>query len=498
MNQKEIDDIKATNAELRSQLSELFAKKLVEQIVHDPNGKTSRRPSKSYSLMKREEIDKYLASPSSNEKELRNSSIYLYQINTRYRGLINYYANIPCWLYVITPAKHNPSKAKRDAYQKQYQKACNYLESICVQKTSQEIAKVVLREGVYFGCVWSDNGGYFILQKLNPDYCSIVSFTEGGICQFKYDMSKIQEKDLETYYPPEFQQMYQNYKKTGISYQPVPPEISVCVKADPTIIEYSIPPFAGTFPSLYQLENIKTLNETSSELSNYKLMLGKLPLDKEGQPLLTYQQAMQYYNHVAKNVGERVGVAISPFDWSDHKFEQSGSTAQIDEVARASENYFSEAGTTAMVHGATNSTSGVTKLAIKVDEAFAFSIMYQIQNVINRLLKLTPGTVKFKIRFLDVSCFNRDEKINELKSSMNYGIGALEYCAVMGIPQYDILGERYVEKEILDVDNLFSPMKTASTRSSQDDTQQGRPTLSDEDISDEGEETRDGTKDDNR
>ena len=277
----------------------------------------------------------------------------------------------------------------------------------------------------------------------------------------------------------------------------MPPEISVCFKADPTIVEYSIPVFAGTMPTLFQIENIKALSETATELSNYKLIAGQIPIDDEGIPLVDYNTVMQYYHHIANNVGDRVGVALSPFELKEYSFEQSGTTAQIDAVGRANENYFSEAGTSALLHGATNDTSGVTKLAIKVDESFSFGLMYQCERIVNHYLKLLSGTSKFKIHFLDVSIFNREDKIEQYRSSMNFGIGKLEFCAVMDIRQHDILAENYIENEIIGINRLFTPMKTASTQSS-NDVQSGRPALSDEDISDEGEETRDGEKDDNK
>ena len=207
---------------------------------------------------------------------------------------------------------------------------------------------------------------------------------------------------------------------------------------------------------------------------------------------------MQYYQHIANNVGDRVGVALNPFELKDYSFEQSGTTAQIDAVSRANDNFFAEAGTSALLHGSTNSTSGVTKLAIKVDEAYAFGLMYQSEKIINRFLKQLSGTVKFKIHFLEVSHFNRDDKVDEYRGALNYGIGKLEFLALMGIYQFDILGENYIEKELLEIDSLFTPMKTAATQSSRQENGAGRPMLDDSQISEGGEATRDGNTDANR
>ena len=482
----------------REKLAWEFAKKMADQVIHDPDGKTSRRKSRNYSAPTKDSIEGYLQNPTSSEKNLRDASIYLYQINTRYRNLLNYYANLPCWSYVINPVNYNPEKVKKDSFKKQYFKVCNLLESMGIEKTMREIVVTALREGAYYGVVWGGDGNSFILQKLDPDFCHIVSISDGGVFQFKYDVSQIKQEDVETYYPPAFGDMYQDYVRTGEKYQLVPPEVAVCFKADPSIVEYSIPVFSGTMPTLFEIENVKSLVESATELSNYKLLAGKIPVDDEGVPLVDYGTVMQYYQHIANNVGERVGVALSPFDLKDYSFEQSGTTAQIDNVGRANENFFAEAGTSALLHGATNDTSGVTKLAIKVDEAYSFGLMYQAEKIVNRLLKMMGGAVKFKIHFLEVSQFNRDDKVEEYRSSMNYGIGKLEFLALMGIHQFDILGESYVENDVLGIDDLYTPMKTASTQSSDKSTNTGRPPVKDGDGADATEATHDNDTDANR
>lgn len=478
----------ANDVEARQKFAAAFAKAMAQQTIHDPSGKTSRRAARTYSTYTRENIEQWLSAPTSNEKNLREASIFLYQTNSRYRNLLHYYANVPCWIYTITPVNYNPQKVKRESYQKQYQKTCNFLESMGVVKTMREAALIALREGAFYGVVWGGDGNSFILQRLNPDNCQIVSISDGGVFQFAYDMSKVKQEDLETYYPPQFASMYDEYNRSGNQYQIVPPEISFCLKGDASITDYSLPPFSAVLPSLYSIKNVEDLTETASELSNYKLIAGVLPVDNEGVPLVDYNTAMQYYAHIAGNVGDRVGVTISPFELKSYDFEQSGTTAQIDNVARANENFFASAGTSALLHGATNSTSGVTKLAIKVDESFSFGIMYQCGAIINHFLKLLSGTVKFKVNFLPVSIYNKEEMIDQYKSALNFGMAKLQYAACIGIAQHDILGQAYVEKEILDFDSVFTPMQTASTQTS-DAKDPGRPQA--DDVSEEGEETRD-------
>lgn len=481
----------------RQEFAENFAKNLAQQTIHDPDGKTSRRKSRSFQTVTRESVEGYLESPTANEKNLRDASILLYQTSSRYRNLIRYYANIPKWYYIITSLNYNREKTKENTFKSQYLKVCNLLDSMCIAKNMREVMLIALREGAYYGVIWGGDGNSFILQKLNPDNCQIVKITDGNVFQFTYDMSKISEADLPTYYPPQFTDMYNAYRQGGSQYQLVPPEISFCIKGDSSIPEYSIPPFSAVLPGTFSLKNIEDLTETATELSNYKLLAGVIPVDSEGVPLIEWPVAQQYYSHIANNVGDRVGVAISPFKLESYDFEQSGNTAQIDNIARANENFFASAGTSALLHGATNSTSGVTKLAIKVDEAYAFELMSQCEAAINRYLKTLGGSIKFKISFLPVSIFNEAEMVDMYKSAMNYGMCKLQYAVCTGASQADLLSQAYIESSILDMDNLFTPMKTAATRSANESSENvGRP-LSD-DLSEEGEKTQDTSANDNK
>lgn len=486
-------------AEEFAKIQAAFAKALAEVVIHDPSGDTSRRKSAVYNgtATDKASVEDWLLAPTSNEKNLRNSSIYLYQTSSRYRELVTYYSSLPLYSYVITSVNFNPEKVKPESFRKQYKKVCDIMESMNVASTVREAILVAIREGAYYGVVWGKDGNSFILQKLDADNCVITSMGN-GVFNFAYNMSKVKEADLATHYPPEFTDMYRQYQADGRQYQPVPQDIAFCIKADPTVVEYSIPPFAAVLPTLYTIKTIEELAVTAEKLENYKLLSAKMPVDDNGVPILTYESAMQYYAHIAKNLPEMIGLCISPFDIEDHKFEQSGSATQIDTVSRATKNFFEAAGTSANLHGYTSNATAVTKLRIKPDESFAFNLMHQCERVINKLLRNISGTQKFKIRFLDISVYNREEMLNKYKEALNYGICKLEYMACLGIPQHDILNKAYIEREILDIDNQLTILKTSATQTADDGGEAGRPLESDEEIDDAGERTRDDESNENR
>ena len=470
-----------------------FARELVKAKIYDPAASTARVSRTYNSAYTQESLFTYLQNPTSNEKNLRNASIYMYLSNTRYSRLLNYYAGLPTYSYVITPLNYNSSKVNKETFKKNYYKVSNKLEVMNIRDEARKQILIALREGAFYGVRWSDSVSGFT-QKLNPDICQISHISD-GVFLFKVDMSQIKEADLDCY-PPEFTNMYAEYLSSGQKWQLVDPSISVCVKADPTIPDCSIPPFAAILPELYVINDTQALQTVSDELDNYKLLAGQVPVDDMGVPTIDFPTYQKYYQQISGNIGDRVGLAVSPFKLTPIDFSKSAAADAVDAVARSVQNYWSAAGTSALLHGETNSTSGVTKLAIKNDETFAFGLLDQCERQINRYLKSAlSGTNRFKITFLRTTVYNVDEVAKRYKEALNYGIGLPYYMAAIDIPQYDIEGLAAIQNDVLDIANLITPLRTSSTMSG-DEGERGRPVQ--DDVEETGESTRDNDSNDNR
>lgn len=472
-----------------------FAKMLLNQRLSNPN-KNSSSKSLNYSVYTKDNILSWLQSPKNNEKNIRNASNYLYISSMHYQRLIKYYAGLLTWAYVISPLNFNKSKIKDvDSFKKQYLKVAQDLELLNIPQTFYNIALITLREGAYYGVRRADKTTTFI-QQIDADMCKIVYISD-GVFNYAVDMSQIKEADLE-FYPPEFTSMYTDYQKSGEKYQDVPWDISVCLKADETTMLYSIPSFAATLPSLYRIASAEANQEDSEEMDNYKMLAAEVPVDDDGQPKIGWALAEKYYSSICNAVGDKVGVSLTPFKLTSHNFDKSGSLANIDTLNRAISNYWTSAGTSGLLHGVPNDTSGVTKLSIVNDESFVMPLLKQAERVINRYLKANfTGTIKFKITFLPVTIFNRDEYIKMYKESVPFGIGKSHYLAVLGIPQFDVEGLSYLENDVLDLDSQLKPLLN-SHNATAEELSSGRPAKDDGELTDSGETTRDDDTNSNR
>ncbi len=471
-----------------------FAKALRQLSTNNPNDSSSTK-SATYSKYSRDNIIQWLQNPTSgsNEKSIRNASIYMYLASMHYKRLLAYYAGLFVGCYVISPLGFSRDDVK-DNFVKQYKKVSKSLELMNIPSLMHNAILVALREGAFYGVLLKDNTTAFI-QKIDADYCKITAICDGSFL-YSVDMTKISDK-LE-FYPPEFTAMHANYLRTGDKWQEVPIDISVCIKSDETLVDYSIPPFAAVMPSLYSLAAIESLQETASEIKNYKMLSGKIPVDSNGNPLISGDLIKEYYQQVRNALGGRVGLALTPFDFQSYTFENKTGVTDVDDFSNSTSNFWATAGTSGLLHGKENNTAGVTKLAIKNDETFVAPMVKQFERVINRYLKTAfSGTTKFKITILPVTVFNTDEYLKYYKEAAAFGIGKSFYAAALGISQNDVSGLDFLEKEVIHFDEL-SPLKSSYTISGSENSEIGRPQSDDGELTPSGENTRNNDANANR
>lgn len=485
---------KKEDNEVTELLMQTFAK-LTKRPLFDLT-KNQQAPT-ALQRFSKEKILSLLENPSKNVKELRDASIYMYNSSNHYRRLINYFAKMPTFAYTIAPYKFDANKVKNDNFTKQYTKVCSIVENMQIKHEFYKILTVAFREDVFFGLVWETTDS-FSIQKMNPDNC-ILSSIEDGVYNFAYDMSKIKETDL-LLYPPEFSTMYSDYKNGGAKWQEVPSKISIVIKVNEDIT-FPLPVFVGVLPALYDIEDFKYLMKQRTEVGNYKALGLQIPMDKDGELLISWEKALKYYNQLLSVLPEGIGATISPMKIESIDFEKGGNLSDSDEVSKSEEQFWSNAGISSLLFGSRkNTSSSALKLSIKADEELVFAVLAQIERWINRRLKAVSGTIKFKINMLPITVFNQDEMIKSYTTTSTYGVPVKSYlCGTLGLSPSDISGMTYLENEILKIPETFVPLSSSHTATSTTGAV-GRPTNESkgEDLTDAGEATKEDDAGDNK
>lgn len=479
-----IDTTKMTeNEKFNYEVALSFANAQIQRLRDANSTSSTSGEVTSFSTINKTQLLNYLRAPKSNEKAIRNASIMMYHGSSHYKRLILYYALMPTWSYIIRPTGFDIDKIKDKTFKASYYKAAMKIDTMNLKHEMQKALTIGLREGVFYGAIWESNDSFFI-QRINPDICQLTSIMD-GTWLYSVDMSKIKEKDL-VQYPSEFTTMFNTYMSTGQKWQEVPSKITFCFKADETTISHSLPPWSSSMPLILDIEGYKALQETAGEISNYKLLNMEIPLDSNNAPKFSFELAKQYYDLMCSVLPPFVGAVMSPMKVTDFNFDNSGSLRETDIVSRAERQFWQNSGSSSLIFGdAANTTAGALKLSIKADEELVFGWVNQCERIINRLLKTISGTQKFKITFLPVTTFNLSEMVDLYKNAASLGIPTKSaYASTLGINTIDIPGVDYIEREVLDMDELVPLVSSYNSGASDNDG--GRPKIEDGELTESG------------
>lgn len=445
-----------------------------------------------FSKYTKEKISDYLKNPQNNEKPLRDASIYMYANSTHYYNLINFHALMPTWAYTLAPLKFDEQTIDPETFYKQYLKVMQKVQTMNLSHEMISVFRTCFREDVYYGVIYETKDAFF-LQKLNPDWCRISAIVDGTYV-FEFDFSQIREENL-VEYPDFFASMWNQYQNDSeLRWQEIPADQSMCLKVNQDLL-YPLPPFAGSMPLLYDIEDYKDLIKQREEIFNYKALNAEIPVDAGGSPLIESDITQAYYNLMARELPDGVGLMMSPFKMSSFQFEKTGLT-DTDEVANAELRFWSSTGTSPLLFGSGKDSVTALKYSIKANEQIVLALMRQAERWVNRKLKTISGKIKFRMNILPVTHFNIDEKVTQYKEAGTYGLPVKSQYAVLQDMEFgDIDGMLYLENEILQFPDKFRPLSSSYTQTGEGDAsadEGGRPTNEEQgkDLTEAGEQTQ--------
>jgi hypothetical protein len=484
--QQKQEDSKLTKEQINfsQALSYMKTAKLILRDLEKANKSTA-----FFQKYSKEDITKWLSSPEQNEKQLRNASIYLYNASSHYRRLINYFAKMAIFAYIVVPYKLDTDNVDIDKFKKSYKKILDKLDTMNIKHEFLKIMTTIFREDVFYGYEYSTKDSYFI-KKLPPDYCTISS-TEDGVYNFAFDFSYFKtRKDKLEAWGEEFQEKFRIYETNTATYkwQELDSSKTICIKLNEDI-EYPIAPFVGLLPMIYDIEDYKMLTKAKEEIGNYKMLSLKIPIDDEGNYKFDYDEAVKFYNMMGAVLPENIGLALTPLEIDEHSFEKAGAVANVNNVANAETNFWSAGGVSELLFNSQKSSSATIGNSIKADEEIVYAVFRQLERWINRKLKLESGIYKFKLQFIDTTIYSRKEFIEQLLKVGQYGMPIINaLCSCLGYSPADTSSMAFLENEVLKYHFKLIPLQSSHTQGT--NSEGGAPKVDDDQLSDAGVATR--------
>ena len=486
----QMDEQKNYNEQWMSALrmnNSLFSKLTDVQLL---NLKSNSHYPTVYTKYTRADIIKYLKNPETNAKQLRNASIYLYEVSAQYRRIVNYFAHMCPLTYIMYPFKFDTTKeVSEKAFKASYKKATDFMAIFNLQHEMRKALVTAWREDIFAGYIYQTKDSFYI-RKLHPDYIKIASIVDGCyMVAFDFSYFRGREDELESF-GDEFMSKYEDYKKdSSLRWQLLDEKRQFCLKISEDVT-YPLIPLAGCLLGIFDIEDYKELQKGASVLRNYKALGLKLPTDEAGNLLIDKDFADQFYEQLSNITPENIGVFETPMDVEVYDFEKSGAE-DPDKTYEAIRNFYNDAGVSALLFGSDKQTAASLNISITSDECVCFAVNRQIERNVNRLLKGLSGTQKFQITILDISEFHRQQFHDIMLKDAQYGVPVKSAIAAsLGLNPPNMSAMLYMENEIMKLHDNMIPLQSSYTQSS--DSEGGRPTAEEngEEISDSNENTR--------
>lgn len=464
----------------------------------------SKTQSKSYTKYTKETVQQYIRAPYKNQNNLRQVSQFLERISMPYRKIIEYYSLMPLYHYNIT-YNGDFNKGYNNKFKKNYYTLCSRLQNINMKKIFSTVIAAALRDGVYYGFVNDSEKEGFFLQALDPKYCKICGETNYGTYAFKMDVSYFDSGNNKEYlyginnngentWDSIFKDGYEQSKSNGTDSKwfLIPPEKSICIIAgdDPIL---PLPYFIPIFNSLLNLLDLEYILQSRTELENYILLVSKIPLLKNAKIADEFAVSGEYIEFMQELLEsacpDLCTTAYTACEIEKITFERSNTTQDTDTLAQSFSNLMSNVGISEMLFSGKSTNSIGLKHSITVDEALSFKLLSRIENWMQAYIKLNI-VEDFTFNFHRITYFNQDEYINKMKDGATLGGSALDYFTAKGSTPFEVQNKLLME-ESLNFKSKLQPLSTSYTQSSKSP---GAPKKPEEELSDEGQSTRDGNK----
>jgi len=456
--------------------------------------KTSTKAVTAYS---KDSLRTYLQNIGSNEKNLRNLSRYLYYRCHAYYRLIAYNANMFCLdARSVIPEYDMVAGVDTNAMLSSYQDTLNVLDKLNLQYEFLKAYTICFREDVFYGCAYYDEIGMFILP-LDPDYCKISGIYNTGDFAFVMDMSYFRSRQtmLELWGEP-FQSMYRAYESdtTNGKWQPMPDEYAICLKARAEDWETVVPPFSGLLSGIINLIDLDDLQAIADAQDIYKMIWLELetitgsedPDDWKVNPDIV----IEYFNRMINEcLPDYTSAAIIPGKINQISFDSDKAT-DTNKVENATKTVLNTSGGAQILNSSSISGSTAFNAAIRADTEFAISMLLpQTQAIVNRIISYYVDNPSF-VKFIEISVYTKDAYKDNILKDNTYGLAPkLLVNSLNGFSERETLSLHFLENECLNLN--FVPVQSSHTTSNTGDNEGVKPTLSDDEISDDGEASRD-------
>lgn len=409
-----------------------------------------------------------------NYAQMRDISDYFYESSGIYYRLCRYLAYMYRYDWYITPFCLDTSKENADKMMKDFANALRYLDRSEVKRVCGDIALEVMKHGVYYGYI-VDFGDRFAIQQLPSSYCR-NRFYSGpdpivelnlqffDAC-FTNPLYKVQVLKL---FPQDVQQAYIKYKEGKLKGD-YPGDKTCWYMLDPAtsvkicMNDSEFPPLVGVIPSIIDLDAAQELDRKKTMQQLLKIIIQKLPLDKNGDLIFDVDEAKDIHNNAVAMLRRAIGVDVlttfADIDVADMRDKNSTTTS--DDLEKVERTVYNNSGISQNLFNADGNLA--TTNSILTDEASIRDLMLRFQSLFNRIVNkfARRNHYDFEFTFLDTTQYNYKEMSKYYKEHATIGYPKILPQVALGHSQSSILATIEFENNVLHLaESMIPPLSS--------------------------------------
>ena len=438
---------------------------------------------------------------------LRELSRFAYRYFGIYERVINYYSRLLLFDYVVTPkVKGNISKNK---ILNKYNNALSFLDKMSIPVNFQYITYKVLKNGAYYGLFRVFDDG-ITFQELPVEYCRSrykdsrgIDILEFNLSYFRKITSESDRQEVLSSFPKEVVKQWERVKNSkNITNNWVELDTKVGV-----VFHFGdfVPYFVNAIPELLRLDEAQDREGDREAEELQKLLINKMPISsKTGEMIFEPDEAAVMHKGLVDMLSNNkyIDVLTTYGETSLEQAQTTTSQAQNNSLNKFTFNAFDNLGTSAQLFNAEGNTA--LKYSTDKDTSLMFSLAMIYANWLTYIVndRFADAKVSFSVEFLPTTIHNRKELMDVYLKGAQYGYSKIYTGVAQGIKQSNLVGLLNLENDILGLSDKMIPLsssytqtnnensknsdgKSKSTTSGKDNNSEpGRPELSDSDKSD--------------
>lgn len=427
---------------------------------------------------------------------IREISNYFYNTNGIYSKVCDYFAYLYRYDWYITPEIKDESEKSFEKALIDFNNILGYLDNSHVKKVCGDIASEVVKNGAYYGYISPSRDG-LVLQQLPINYCR-TRFNIGDIPVIEFDMRFFDENFRDVNYrmkilrmfPKEFQKGYVLYKQGKLEpdteYYPLGRRSSNLVNTNTQLnwrpgYWYTLEPgsavkfcfnngdqplFINAIPAILDLDAAQDLDRRKQMQQLLKIVIQKLPLDKNGDLIFDIDEARDIHNNAVEMLQHAIGVdVLTTFaDVQVEDMADSNTTTTSDDLERVERTVYNSLGVSKNLFN-TDSNLSLEK-SILQDESTMRVLLLQFNSFFDKITQqLGSNKKKYNYRFymLETTQYNYQNLAKMYKDQVQMGYSKMLPQIAMGHSQSSIIHTAFFENKVLKLSEIMIPPLMSST-----------------------------------